>query len=205
MQPNKSTKRRSESLVWGSIIAAIIVASPYFFYLYEGVPDIPVWNFSILGMDFHYDSQFYYSVNVVAWILFGKIVPLFLFFIWFFTCKHWWYHAILVPICMYIFQIYIVFQEDSVRQSDITEIYYLAPIILLAFVFIYVIRTKIFDRIHNINLTELERGGLKGGIKENKEDPYSNNYTPSSFVMEDEEVYHDEDEDDEDDEPLYMG
>ena len=134
----------------------------------------------------------------------GKIVPLILFLIWFFTCKHWWYHAILVPICMYVIQIYLPFQEDTMRTQDITEIYLLAPIILLAFVFIYVIRTKIFDKIHNIDLAELQRGSLKGDIKENKKDPYSN-YSPSSFVMEDEEVYHDEDDEDEDDEPLYMG
>ncbi|WP_416442096.1 hypothetical protein ACH3O9_15710 [Leeuwenhoekiella sp. A16] len=204
MQANSWTKRRSESLLTGSIIAAFLVASPYFFYLYEGVPDIPVWNFSILGLDFRYDSNFYYSVNVVAWIVMGKIVPLILFLIWFFTCKHWWYHAILVPICMYVIQIYLTFQEDTMRTQDITEIYLLAPIILLAFVFIYVIRTKIFDKIHNIDLAELQRGSLKGDIKENKKDPYYN-YSPSSFVIEDEEVYHDEDDEDEDDEPLYMG
>lgn len=183
MQKRKLTRERSKSLVWGSMIAAFIVASPYLFYLYEGVPDIAVWNFSFLGIDFKYDSQFYQSANVAAWILFGKIFPLLFLLIWFFTCKHWWYHALLIPICMYIIQIYVTLQEDILYFDATVDIYYLAPIILLAFIFLYTIRTKIFDKIHNIDLSELKRVGIKGEL--NKDDV--------------------ENEEDEDDEPIFMG
>ncbi|WP_164916922.1 hypothetical protein [Leeuwenhoekiella palythoae] len=54
---------------------------------------------------------------------------------------------------------------------------------------------KIFDRIHNIDLSELERVSFKGKIRD--EDELTNQYP--SFSKEDEQ------EDDDDDEPLFMG
>ncbi len=101
---------------------------------------------------------------------------------------------------MYVFQIYTTLQEDMV--SDRIEIWYLAPLILFAFVFVYGIRMRIFDRIHNIDFSELKRGTLKGEIKkENKKEyPYEASYLPS-LAREDEEEF----EDDGDNEPLYMG
>ena len=189
MQQKKLTRRRSESLLTGSVIAAFITATPYFFYLYEGFPDIKIWETSFFGFDIRYESGFYQSVNVVGWMLFSKLIPFVLLLIWFFTCKHWWYHAILVPICMYIFQIYSLFSED-VYYKDSVEIYYLAPIVLVAFIFLYTIRMKIFDRIHNIDLSELERVTLKGEIKD--EDEKSKKLYSDSY-------------DDDDEEPLFMG
>ncbi|MEH6405814.1 MAG: hypothetical protein V7767_00895 [Leeuwenhoekiella sp.] len=202
MPKNKSTKGSSKSLLTGSIIAAFIAASPYFFYLYEGFPQTSSWE-TFLGT---YTSNYYQNVYALGWTLFGKLIPLLLLFIWFWTCKHWWYHALLIPICMYVFQIYTVLREDMVN-SDSIELFILAPLILIALVFLYTIRTKIFDRIHNIDFSELERGSIKGEINEenvDKPDPYVADY-PSSFVMEDGEEYEDELEDDDDDEPLYMG
>tara|TARA_R110002051_G_scaffold138575_2_gene211366 strand:- start:2351 stop:2614 length:264 start_codon:yes stop_codon:yes gene_type:complete len=87
---------------------------------------------------------------------------------------------------MYVFQIYGTL-EDDLTFMDSKEIFYLAPIVLFSLIFLYTIRMKIFDRIHNIDLTELERVSLKGDIKD--EDGLSNQY----------------EDDDEDDEPLFMG
>lgn len=200
-KPQKLFKEvSSKSLLTGSIIAVFIIATPYFFYLYEGFPNIKVWKTSFFGIDITYDSNYYQSVNVVGWILFGKLIPLILLLIWFFTCKHWWYHSILIPICMYVFQIYTTLQEDMV--NDRIEIWYLAPLILFAFVFVYGIRMRIFDRIHNIDFSELKRGTIKGEIKEKKKKdyPYEGSYSPT-IARENEEEY----EDDGDNEPLYMG
>jgi hypothetical protein len=195
-------KVSSESLLTGSILAAFIVATPYFFYLYEGFPNVIVWKTSIFGYKFVYDSVYYQSVNVVAWILFGKVIPLFLLLIWFFTCKHWWYHAILVPICMYVVQIFLTLKDDGQIIDSTSGILFLAPIILIMFIFLYQIRMKIFDKIHNIDFSELNRVTLKGEIKEeNKKDsPFEASYSPS-LAHEDEEEY----EEDDDNEPLYMG
>tara|TARA_R110002012_G_scaffold55885_6_gene142618 strand:+ start:1349 stop:1924 length:576 start_codon:yes stop_codon:yes gene_type:complete len=186
MQQKWLKKRQSKSLLAGSLIAAFIAASPYFFYLYEGFPAVKVWETSFFGIDFKYESSYYENVNVVGWILFGKFIPLSFLIIWFFTCKHWWYHSILVPIIMYVFQIYGTL-EDDLTFMDSKEIFYLAPIVLFSLIFLYTIRMKIFDRIHNIDLTELERVSLKGDIKD--EDGLSNQY----------------EDDDDDDEPLFMG
>ncbi|WP_206633787.1 hypothetical protein [Leeuwenhoekiella aequorea] len=190
MQQKKSKKVGSSSLVAGSIIAAILVASPYFFYLYEGFPDDQVWETSFFGLNLKYDSTYYKSIYVVAWTLSGKIIPFVFMLIWFFTCKHWWYHAILIPILMFAFQIYSTLNDD-LSFVDSNEIFFLAPLIFIMLIFSYGIRMKIFDRIHNIDLTELERVSLKGDIKD--EDGLSNQYED------------DDEDDDEDDEPLFMG
>ncbi len=197
MQRNKLTKQRSKSLLAGSLIAVFMVASPYLFYLYEGFPDVKVWETSFFGIDITYTSNYYESINVLMWIVFSKLIPLLFLLIWFFTCKHWWYHAILVPITMFLFQIYTTFADDQ-RYGDSREIYILAPLILVAFVFLYTIRTRIFDRIHNIDLSELDRVSLKGDIKHN-----DSNYSNVISLNHEEK---DEDLDDEDDnEPLFMG
>lgn len=192
MRKPKSTREKSRrSLLTGSIIAAFLVASPYFFYLYEGFPAIKVWEFSFLGMDIKYDSLYYQDINTLAWILFGKLIPLIFLLIWFFTCKHWWYHAIAIPICMYSFQIYNLFKEDLLAKDNL-EIFYLAPLIFFALIFLYTIRTRIFDKIHNIDFSELDRVSLKGEIKE-KENDITNSSSNSDDV------------DDDDDDPLFMG
>jgi hypothetical protein len=195
----KFTKAGLSSLLTGSLIAAFLAASPYFFYLYEGFPDVQIWKTSFFGIDFTYVSSFYNSVYVVAWTLTGKVIPLIFMMIWFITCKHWWYHAILIPICMYTFQIYGTLNDD-LAFADSYEIYYLAPIIFFALIFLYGIRMKIFDKLHNIDFSELNRVSLKGEIKEeNKKDyPFEASYSPS--------ITHEEfEEEDDDNEPLYMG
>ena len=188
MQQKKSKKSESLSLLTGSLIAAFIAASPYFFYLYEGFPQSKVWETSFFGFNIRYESINFDSVDVVAWVVFSKLIPFFLFLIWFLTCKHWWYHAILVPLCMYFFQIVSAFNDD-LAFTDSVDIYYMAPIIFIALIFIYTIRMKIFDRIHNIDLSELQRVSIKGEIQD---EDLEHQYASKS-------------EDDDDDEPLFMG
>ena len=93
------------------------------------------------------------------WMYFGKITPLLLLFIWFFTCKHWWYHAILIPITMYGYQLVTAFYEDvymePVKYQDTNQLIYLAPFFLIILVIVYTVRTQIFDRIYGIDLSEL--------------------------------------------------
>ncbi|WP_028375326.1 hypothetical protein [Leeuwenhoekiella sp. MAR_2009_132] len=187
MQQKKSKKVESLSLLTGSFIAAILVSSPYFFYLYEGFPDVKIWEASFFGFHLKYDSAHYQSIYVVAWTLTGKVVPLVFMLIWFFTCKHWWYHAILIPIIMLSLQIYYTLNDD-LSFVDSNEIFILAPLILIMLIFSYGIRMKIFDRIHNIDLSELERVTIKGEIKDENLKSFQN-----------------EDIDDDDDEPLFMG
>jgi|TARA_R110002012_G_scaffold285393_1_gene476540 Na+/H+-translocating membrane pyrophosphatase len=94
-----------------------------------------------------------------AWTYLGKIVPLFLLFIWFFTCKHWWYHAILIPIAMYSYQLVISIYQDvylRVDPLDTNQLIYLAPFFIIILSLVYLIRIKIFDRVYGIDLSEID-------------------------------------------------
>ena len=157
-------KVNNRSLITGSILAFFIAISPYIFYLYQGVPEVEVWDSPIGPIT----SNFYGNVSVMMWVFLGKLIPFLLLLIWFFTCKHWWYHIIIVPVCMYAFQIYSTLNAD-IKFSDIQELYLLAPIIFGMLIFSYTIRTRVFDKIHGIDLSELNRVNWKGELATNKE------------------------------------
>lgn len=151
-----STKDSSKFLLLGSIIALSIAFSPYIFYLYEIFPSGPVWENSL----FTYESKYYQDVMTAAWTYLGKLTPLFLLLIWFFTCKHWWYHAILIPMAMYTYQIVVTFYDDVYADNsfimDTDGLLYLAPFFIIILSIVYLIRIKIFDRIYGIDLSEID-------------------------------------------------
>ena len=150
------TKGSSGFLLTGSIIAILIAFSPYLFYLYEIFPSARVWETSF----FTYESMYYEDVLTAAWTYLGKFVPLFLLLIWFFTCKHWWYHVILIPTAMYSYQLLIaVYQDvylDSAFFMDTDGLIYLAPFFIIILSIVYLIRIKIFDRVYGYDLSELD-------------------------------------------------
>ena len=154
------TKGSSEYLLLGSIIAFLIAFSPYLFYLYEIFPSGNVWENSF----FKYESKYYQDVATAMWTYLSKITPLFLLLIWFFTCKHWWYHVILIPICMYTYQIIVTFYSDVYLESaffmDTDGLIYLAPFFIVILSVVYLVRVKIFDRVYGIDLSELERENI---------------------------------------------
>jgi len=152
----------NRSLILGSVIATLIAITPYLFTLYESVPATKVWNTFL----FTYDSNWYESAQVAAWTLSNKLIPLYLLFVWFFTCRHWWYHALLVPIALYVYQI-IGILNDDLEFADTNLFLYLLPIMALVIPSIYLIRAKMFNKINDADKTmqELEdefRIGPKG-------------------------------------------
>lgn len=146
-------KKLSKSLIGGSLIATLIAVTPYLFYLYESVPESRFWNTFL----FTYDSGVWEEANYAMWILTSKAIPLLLLFIWFFTNKHWWYHVLLVPIVMYIYQLIIFFNQDE-KYIDEFELMYMIPIMAVIIPSIYLIRARIFNKINEANksLEELE-------------------------------------------------
>ncbi|MFV0540664.1 MAG: hypothetical protein ACK5MZ_05430 [Aestuariibaculum sp.] len=142
-----------KSLIVGTIIATLIAITPYLFYSYESVPEQKVWNTFL----FTYESKYYESLFVLAWTLTGKVVPLFLLLIWFFTCRHWWYHVLLVPISMYGYQIFATIRDD-ISSVDSNQLIYLFPIMIIVIPSIYLIRAKIFNRLNETSksMQELE-------------------------------------------------
>lgn len=143
----------SKELILGSVIATIISLTPYFFTIYESVPKQRVWNTFL----FSYDSSVWLDANFAMWVFTGKIIPLFLLFLWFITCRHWWYHSLLVPMAMYIFHIFDVFNAEN-QYLDEFQLIYMIPIMAIIIPSIYLIRARIFNKINNANksLEELE-------------------------------------------------
>ncbi|WP_339624140.1 hypothetical protein [uncultured Winogradskyella sp.] len=91
------------------------------------------------------------------WVLMTKVIPLLLSLIWFFTCKHWWYHVLIIPVAMFSFQCIGAINDDT-RFMDEFHIIYLLPIMAIIFPSIYLIRAKMFNKINDADKTmeELE-------------------------------------------------
>ena len=150
---SQTRNKISRSTILGTSIATLIALTPYFFSLHESVPDSRVWNTFLLT----YDSNLWESAQYAMWVFTGKLIPLFLLIIWFFTCRHWWYHALLVPIAMYIFQIFVTYSVES-EYMDEFQLIYMLPVMAIVIPSIYLIRAKMFNTINNADksLEELE-------------------------------------------------
>ncbi|MEM6516660.1 MAG: hypothetical protein AAF688_10795, partial [Bacteroidota bacterium] len=106
-------------------------------------------------------------------VLTGKIVPLMLLLIWFFTNRNWWYHALLVPIFMYILQIAITINSEKTNVDEF-QILYMLPIMCVVIPSIYLIRARMFNKINDANksMKELEEEfmvkpkGIVGHLKQ---------------------------------------
>jgi len=157
-----SKKIKSRSILIGSVVALLIAITPYLFYSYEYFPNGPIFKTWL----FTYESKYQESVSLAMWIYLGKLIPLSLLVLWFFTCKHWWYHIILIPMAMYVFQLVSLFVEDTVYFDEV-EIYWMIPIMLTIVPFVYLIRLKLFDKhVLGIDLEAMD-AELKA-LKENK-------------------------------------
>ncbi|GGG48398.1 hypothetical protein GCM10010976_19680 [Bizionia arctica] len=142
-----------KSLIIGSIVATILAVTPYLFYLYESVPATQVWDTFL----FTFDAGKLENANYVMWLITGKALPLLFLLIWFFTCRHWWYHVILVPTIMYAFQIVAIFY-DTTSQIDELQLMYYFPLMAIIIPTIYLIRARMFDKLNTANksMEELE-------------------------------------------------
>jgi len=141
---NQITSHKTQ--VFGLAVAVFIALTPYLYYLYESVPETKVWHTFL----FDYNSNHYEDANLAMWVLTGKLLPLILLLLWFFTCRHWWYHALLVPIVMYNYQI-IVFFNDEYTYIDELQLIYLLPFMAIIIPSIYLVRARIFDRLNSVD------------------------------------------------------
>ena len=131
-----------------------IIISPFVFKAHQYLSGDPDATISFLGYVF--DRNGFADLNTYGWFLLSKIVPFYLFIIWFFTCKHWWYHIILIPIAMYAFQIFeVVYSDDNIVDTD--NLLWLLPVCMVVIPFVYLIRIKLYDRhVHGIDLEAME-------------------------------------------------
>jgi hypothetical protein len=149
---NIKSLRTGKTLLVTTIIAIVIAISPYIFYIYTSFPQTEKWETSF----FTFTSNGFKDVNYFFWLLTGKLVPLYLLIIWFFTCRDWWYHVILIPIAMYSFQIFSVFNDDM-KFIDEVEIYWIIPVMMIIVPIVYFIRIKLFDKyVYGIDLAKMD-------------------------------------------------
>ena len=90
-------------------------------------------------------------VQTYIYFLLSKFVPLLLLIIWFITNKHWWVHAIIIPISVYLFQLISVI-NDSEQFADEVDFIYTVPISLIVVVILYFIRNKMAVYIQAVDL-----------------------------------------------------
>jgi len=150
----EESKKARRKLFLDSLMVFFVIASPFIFKLHEYVSSDEGSTINFLGIEI--DDHGFLNLRVFAWFLLGKLVPLYLLIIWFFTCKHWWYHIILIPIMMYAFQIFEGIYDDD-KYIDTENILWLLPICMVIIPFVYFIRIKLYDKyVHGIDLEAME-------------------------------------------------
>ncbi|WP_206074025.1 hypothetical protein [Marixanthomonas spongiae] len=156
-QNNKSLETKSELRVkdnkpkiYGGIVIFLIAITPFLFYSYKSFPsDTQVWETSIFTIE-----TAFFSINTYFWFAMGKIIPLYLLLLWFFTCKHWWHWILLIPIAMYAFQLWGIINESN--KMDEVEIYYIIPLMMVLVPAVYLIRAKLFNKVRGDDLKAFE-------------------------------------------------
>lgn len=160
-------KKARKRFIIESIAIFFIIITPFLFKSHEYLPRDPDETFSILW--FEIDRNGFQNVRVHIWFLLGKIIPLYLLIIWFFTCKHWWYHILLIPICMYAFQIFEVVYGTS-ESVDTENVLWILPVCMIVIPFVYFIRVKLYDKhVHGIDLEAMDAELQYYRDKENNE------------------------------------
>jgi hypothetical protein len=152
--PDQSKKAKKRLFI-ESIAIFLIIAAPFIFKLHDYLPRDPEATINFLGITI--DRNGFEDIYTYAWFLLGKIVPFYLLLIWFFTNKHWWYHILLIPICMYAFQIFEVYFYWDDAYVDVENIFWILPVCMVVIPFVYFIRIKLYDKyVHGIDLDAMD-------------------------------------------------
>jgi len=140
--------QRKKSLFVGSIIAFLILITPYFLFINKSIdPSLTNYN-TVFG---NISAGYYQTIYNYTYWFFSKFVPLFLFLIWFVTCKHWWVHVIIIPITVYLFQLITVI-NDSAAYVDEVEFIYTVPIAVIVMGLLYFLRSKMSIYVQAVDL-----------------------------------------------------
>jgi len=139
---------RKTSLYISSFIALLIAFTPYLLYIHQNIAEDILSYETFLGT---VKGGFYERVYTYIYFFFSKFVPLLLLLIWFITCKHWWVHAILIPLSVYLFQLISVINDGNEFVDTVTFIY-TVPITTIVIVILYFIRNKMSVYIQAVDL-----------------------------------------------------
>ncbi len=177
----EDNKRAQKRLFTESIAIFFIIAAPFLFKVHDYMPRDP--NATIDFLWFSIDRHGFDDLRTYTWFLLTKIIPFYLLMIWFFTNKHWWYHILLIPICMYAFQIFeVIYGDDLFVDTD--NVLWLLPVCMVIIPFVYLIRIKLYDKfVHGIDLDAMDAELQYYKDKERRENEKilsSNTYKPIS-------------------------
>jgi len=153
--------KRKTSLWAGSIILLIIILTPYLLYIHQNIPrDIENIEtfFGVIKGGYYEKAQTY------IYMFFAKFVPLLLLIIWFLTNKHWWVHAIIIPISVYLFQLISII-NDSEAFVDEVDFIYTVPITAIVVVILYFLRSKLAIYILALDLKKEMDDNMKNPKK----------------------------------------
>lgn len=144
-----SNKLARKRIFIESFIALLILLSPFLFKAHEYANTDEGSVFSVFGLNIQ--AEGFSSAEHFLWFILGKLIPFYLLLIWFFTCKHWWYHIILIPVTMYGFQIFETYYYEDMVDSQ--NIMWLLPVCMILIPVVYLIRIKLYDKhVHGIDL-----------------------------------------------------
>jgi len=131
----------------------LIALSPIMFYSYKYMPsDTESLDFVF----FTIKANEFADARTAMWFYLIKLIPLMLLIIWFVTNKQWWYHAILIPISMFSFQLYSQIFERT-AEVDENEIFYVIAVTMVVVPIVYFIRVKLVDKhVHGIDLDAMD-------------------------------------------------
>ncbi|WP_190808625.1 hypothetical protein [Flagellimonas sp. S3867] len=148
----RSKKHIQKKLIIEGLITLFIALSPVLTYSYKYTSN----DTEVLDLIFfEVTSNGFADARTALWYYLQKIVPLILLIIWFVTNKQWWYHAILIPIAMFSFQLYSAIATDS--NVDENEILYVIAVTMVIVPIVYFIRVKLFDKhVHGIDLDAMD-------------------------------------------------
>lgn len=142
-------------LIIESFIVFLILLAPFLYKFHTYLPDKPDEVLTVFG--FTIDSHGFYDVETYVWFLLSKFIPFYLIMIWFLTCKHWWYHILLIPLTMYSFQLFELYYSAD-EFVDTKNLLWLLPICMVIIPLVYFIRIRLYDRfVHGIDLGVIEQ------------------------------------------------
>ena len=175
-------KKARKRFIIESVALFFIIITPFVFKAHEYLPTDPDETISFLGIEIGRNG--FRNVSTHIWFVLGKVIPLYLLVIWFFTCKHWWYHILLIPICMYAFQIFEIYHTSS-SLVDTENILWILPVCMAVIPFVYFIRVKLYDKhVHGIDLEAMDAELQYYRNKENNELKKAGIKLPNEYMAE---------------------
>jgi hypothetical protein len=95
---------KSRNFIRDIITLSLIVTIPFLFFTYRIIPyDSKIWYSEFLS----FDLIALKDLDYIIWIIYSKILTLSVLSIWFITCGYNWRYALLFPITIEIYKIFL--------------------------------------------------------------------------------------------------